>query len=98
MKKDGLPRVGQRLIQGIACRKAAWQIRHHDAVRVFGIARHQWTGPRAGDSPDRTATPITYADLGYIGDATWHIPLCSVTQSLVSSPQVRRERMIVRHT
>ena len=41
MKQDGLPRVGQRpVIQGDRLSgQAAWQIRHHDAVRVFGIAR-----------------------------------------------------------
>src|ERR1700722_17091243 len=44
MKQDGLPRVGQRLIQCIAHRKATWQIGHHDAVRVFGIARLNCNG------------------------------------------------------
>jgi hypothetical protein len=61
MKQDGLPRVGQRLIQGIACRKAAWQIRHDDTVRVLGIARLNCNGishkleasPKAGLLSDR---------------------------------------------
>src|SRR5271163_1146860 len=38
MKQDGLTRVGQCLVQGVACRKAARQIRYYDAVRVLGIA------------------------------------------------------------